>query len=205
MDMENMKDLWQEQERSIKEMSDENDRLLRRIIKDRAHSSLEKIKNIEYLSAGLCLFFIILALLMAGQVGRAPVMVISYIIVLSTLTLGTAWYIYKIVYLSKIDLSAGAVTDTAKKIQRFRLFIIRERLASFISVLFWLPFYYLLVFQWVHHKSALDYLPFAIISIIIALVFGIGGSVIIYRRYYLNHLQTILTNLEEIKAFEKES
>ena len=204
MELESMKSLWQAHEKELKNVTAVNDHLLTRIISDKSHNSLEKIKNTEYLIGSLTLLFFVLFLLMGSKVGTTPEMIISYIITITALVVELSLSIFKLRYLFRIDISSGAVTETARKIQWFKLFITRERLISILAIFIVAPAVYILVFQWVKHENALDYLPFSIAEIFITLALGIIFSLIMYRRAYLNHLNSILANLKEIEEFKSE-
>jgi len=204
MELETMKGLWQAHENELKKVSAVNDHLPGSIILDISHNSLEKIKNTEYLIGSLTLLFLALFLLMGAKVGNRPEMLISYIITIAAFLIELSLSIFKLIYLFRIDISSGAVTDTARKTQWFRLFIIRERFVSIPALFVVAPAVYILVFQWVRHESALDYLPFTVMETVITLVLGIIFSLIVYRRAYLNNIHSILANLKEIEEFKSE-
>lgn len=204
MELEQMKSLWQAQEQTKNEIQKINENLVRRIINDKSHSALEKIKNTEYLMAAGCLLLLTVFLLMIKNVGTKPEMIVSYAIIIVAILLSLVWYLFKINYLSKINFSNGNIVDTAKKIARFRLFIIKEKLWSFVSLIIVVPAAYTLNFQWIQHKSVFEHQAFSITEMIIALALGIIISLFIYRRYYFNHIHAIIDNLKEIEAFEKE-
>jgi MFS family permease len=204
MELETMKSLWQAHEKELKKMSTLNERLVDHIIRDRTCSALEKIKNAEYLLASVTLFGFVLFALMAGQLDGRPEMIISYLIVIFALITTLIWSAFKIKWLSAIDISTEGVSDTAVKIQRFQFFIIRERLLSVLSVFIIAPAAYILVFQWVRHERAFDHLAFSLLEVGIGLVLGILFTFIIYRRVYLNNLNSIIANLKETEAFRKD-
>jgi hypothetical protein len=204
MELESMKNLWEAHEKELKKVVTVNDQLLNRIISDKSHNSLEKIKNTEYLIGSLSLLFFALFLLMGSKVGSSTEMIVSYAVTITAFIIELALSVFKLRYLSVIDFSAGTVTDMARKTQWFKLFITRERLISILSLFIVAPAVYILVFQWVKHENALDHLPFTVTEIIVTVILGVIFSLILYRRAYLNHLHTILTNLKEIEEFKTE-
>src|ERR1700744_1361008 len=160
MELESMKSLWQAQEQQIKQVSALSDNMLQRMIRDKSHGSLEKIRNTEYLVGCLTLLFFALFLLMGSKVGNSAEMVIAYTITMAAFAIELCVSAYKLLYLSRIDMSAGAVTDTVKKTQQFRLFIVRERIISIAAIFVVAPAVYICVYRWTKHESALDHLPF---------------------------------------------
>ncbi len=204
MELDAMKSLWQAHETELKQVSAVNEGLLQRMISDKSRSALEQIKNTEYMVGSLTLLFFVLFLLMGSKVGSNPEMVISYIIAMTAFVIEFAVSVFKLRYLSRINIGNEAITETARKTQWFHLFIIRERLISIPALFIVAPAVYILVFQWVKHESALDHLPFSIAEIVITLVLGIIFSLIMYRRAYLNHTRSIMDSLREIEEFRSE-
>lgn len=204
MELEEMKNLWQEHEQSLKKINTLNEKLLRRIIKEKSQSSLDRIKNIEHLSGCIGLLMTLVFLLMIRQVGNKPEMIVSYFLVLASFVATIIWYVYKVKFLSGIDILNGSIRDTAKKTEKFRLYIIRERLMTFPFAIILLPAAYILSFQWTHHESAFNHIAFSIPRLIIMIVLAIVITLIIYRRAYFNNLKTIINNLKEIEGFEQD-
>ncbi|MCW3121389.1 MAG: hypothetical protein JWQ38_881 [Flavipsychrobacter sp.] len=200
MELESMKSLWQAHEKELKKMSTLNEQLVSRILKDKSNSALEKIKNAEYLGGSVTLLAFAIFVLMINQLGGRPEMIVSYIIVMVAFIATLVWGIYKLRWLSGIDISAGNITDTANKTQRFKLFILRERFIGLLSLFLVAPAAYILVYRWVRHESAADHLAKLVVSLILGIIF----SVVLYRRLYLNNLNNILENLKETEAFRKD-
>jgi hypothetical protein len=202
MNIETMKDIWQQQNANPRNAA-LNEQMLRRIVTGGTRSALEKITNVEYLITCATSLILVAFLLMIRRVGDTLPMVSSYIIVLAGCVASVAWGIFKITYLKRTDLMNAPLIETGKRVLHFRLLILKERLAGIISLFFITPAAYLLVFTWVRHENLSDHPRFGVMKMVIALALGICFTLIFYRRAYLDSLKDIEASLNEIKELEQ--
>ncbi len=199
-----MKQKWQQLDRELKTTKMLNEQIIMRMLTDKSASAVDKLKSVEYLGIGFCSLLLLTFLVNVQRVGSGAAMVMAYIITVASVIVTIAMSLYKLSCLSQIDFSSNTVTETAKKMQWFRLVIARERLWSVICspVVILAPF--IVVVKWIHHKDLLANPGPYLWHVVLAIVLLIAGTLLIYPKLYFSRINSIIQNLKEIELFRSE-
>lgn len=201
MELEEMKKLWQEHDNLLKENKMLNEKLISTMLKDKSKTAISSMVNFEYLGAAVCTLLLLLYLTLIHTAFVNTLMTVCYFISLAFIITSLAMCIYKIQTLNRIDLASGSVSDTARKMELFRLFITKERIASlFLSPA--LIFTLVVVFaRWVKHEDIFDFSTSYITRIVLGSIVAIIALAVTYSRLYFRNIKQITDNLQEIEKF----
>lgn len=204
MELDEMKQKWQQFDKELKAAKILNEQLIRRMLAERSASAMDKIKSFEFFGACFCGALLLIFLLQYQRVGNTTGMIVAYMVTLASFAVTIIMSLYKLKRISQIDFSGNSVMDATKKIQRFRLFIARERLWSVVSAPVIITALFVLLFKWIHHKDFLGDPGPLIGRAILALVLMVAGTLLLYRKLYFAKISSILQNLKELESFKNE-
>ena len=171
------------------------------MILEKSNSSLSKLINIEYIGLGFGIFLTALLFTRIGDLGNDTAMIISYTLTMVSFIRLLGWSWYKIKHLLRINLASDTILDTKKSMERFRLMISREKLFAIIFTPILAMALYTLRLRWLHHKNVMDALYANIFTVIVAYVCALTIALLVYGRFYLQNIKSIVKNLEEIESF----
>ena len=199
MDLEEMKNIWQQHEQELQQTRMLNERIIRNMLKERSATAMKKMTGAEYLGAGLCAILLLIFIPMGVRLEGTALMV-CYAFSLLFILVSLLFSLYKISYLSKTD-PGNAVTDTTRRISRFRLLIAKERLWSIILFPALMVCVFAVVNYWVAGANIFDNITAHHPKIVLALVVGIPAALIVYQRVYMSSIRQISDNLKELEEF----
>jgi hypothetical protein len=200
MELEEMKQLWQQYDKQLQQTQKTNQQLIHNILKERAQNDLRKILNYEYLSLAVCAAVL---LLLAGSARRASdstfitgCLVASFAFCIAGIAAG----FYKVSLLSNTSFSKP-VAQTLLRINRFNLFITKERIASTVLIPILIFVLAAVGRKLVWDENMLDHLRFWVPILALSFAIAIAGCLMIYRNLYFKRIAIIKSNLEEIAHF----
>lgn len=203
MELDNMKELWQKMDDSIRRQQTVNESIIKRMLHEKNASSLKGIMNMEWL--GILIIVCTMAILLgnmprvAGNTGLMACYVITMVLILSSGIFG----LYKLYFLTRLDAGTVPVSDMAEKMQRFSLMIAKERIVALLAGPVLVVLAYVVVLFLVTGMNALDnptrFIPFVGIAVLAYIV----TVLVLYRKIYFEQIQKINNNLREIAEFKK--
>lgn len=202
MELENMKQLWQKMDDSIRNQQTVNENIIKRMLQERNTTSLRSIANMEYMGIAITMILVVLLLTQMPRIGSETGVITSYII---SLLIGVAAIIfssYKIQYLASMSKEQLPVTAQAEKTERFRLLIAKERLVSLLIGPVIIGVFYVVMFYLVTGINVLDNITRYMVPIIAAIIVYSVILPILYRLLYFRQIETINKNLKEIEEFK---
>lgn len=115
---------------------------------------------------------------------------------------GSAWTIYKINLLKKIDPLKMGILEISKAIAKFKKALLWEIGAGFIIV----PIFAIVYVQFLSRDSAGEDFDLKRIAMIVGFIAMVAGiSIPIYKNMYFNNIKKIEESIKEIKYFENEN
>jgi hypothetical protein len=200
MELEQMKQLWQQHDKRLEHNAVLNEKIITELLKDRSGGQMRRMLNWEYLNTAVYALLVVLYVAMWGKLPLGSLMV-CYIGSLAFIAAGLLLGIYKIRRLSAIDFGSRAVTATQRELENFRILMLRERALGLILSPFLLVAIYAVVNYWVHQKNLFDHLSAYAPRIIIAVVVLIAAGAFAYRMIYFDTIRKLKANLREIEQF----
>ncbi|WP_276134028.1 hypothetical protein [Polluticoccus soli] len=199
MDLEEMKNIWQQHERELKQNRLLNERIISDMLKQRSASAMKKMTGAEYLGAALCAALLLIFVPMGGQLEGTGLM-ISYAFTLLFIAASLVFSLYKVSYLSKTDLGKP-VTETVGRISRFRLLIAKERAWSIALFPVVIVTVFAVVSYWINGVNLFDNITPHLPKILIGVAVGIPVALVVYQRVYMSSIRQITDNLKELEEF----
>lgn len=200
MELEEMKNLWNKYDRALNESRQVNEKLLKELVQTRSGGPLKKMLNAEYFGAVACILLLAIFAAMGGKAMASSVTMVSYSLILLAIIGSIVACAYKIRLLSGIDFSGNALIDAAYKMQRFRLFISRERVLGLILM----PFLICCTYMFLANVSVNDLSQHAF-RIVGGSFAGIAICLIVYKSLYFDNINQIQKNIDEINAFRQDA
>lgn len=197
MELEEMKNLWQKYDKTMKENNVLTERLIKEMMHSKSGRPLKSMLNTEYAGAITCILLLVVFLPMAGRAFSSMAALLAYVVLIIAIAISLGLSVYKIRQLSDIDMGDSTITDVTYRIQRFRLLISKERLIGTCL----LPLIILCAYIFVDQKSyteLVNYLP----RLIIGCVAGVAVSLMLYKRLYFNNIKQITQTLEEVNSLK---
>ncbi|MCD6064547.1 MAG: hypothetical protein K0R82_2458, partial [Flavipsychrobacter sp.] len=68
MDLEEMKNIWQQHERELKQTRMLNERIISNMLKEKSANAMRTMSSTEYLSAGLCAALLLIFVTMGSRI-----------------------------------------------------------------------------------------------------------------------------------------
>lgn len=203
MELDNMKQLWNKMDDAISKQQAMNESIIKRMLHERNTSSLKSIMNMEWLGIALSAIALLILLGQISRVSNSTGMILCYAVTLLLLVAASFLGLYKIQYLSKLNAGTEPVSNMAEKIERFRLMIARERIASIILGPVLVAMSYVVILYLVMGINILDnpakFLPLIGIAVGAYMVTVLA----LYKKLYFNQISAINNNLKEIADFKK--
>ncbi|HYD20722.1 MAG TPA: hypothetical protein VEB40_04545 [Flavipsychrobacter sp.] len=202
MDIDNMKQMWQQYDAELKRSNMINEKLMQKILKDRSSVKARNLSAYEYLSLAICGILIVIFVAMWPRMAQTPDLQWFYFIDLLLCAVGLNWNIYKLGLINKVD-SNDSVVDMAAQVNQLRMLTIREKMWSIVLMPLLICCMVPVLHNWIHGGSAFDYLNAYIPRIVAGYVIAVVLTVWLYKRFLLKDIQAISDNLREIDALKR--
>lgn len=199
MELEEMKNLWQQYDRSLQENKILNERIVSSMLKDKSGNIIRRIVNWEYAGVAICiamLLFFTGTAWMHYTTALWICYIYSLLIVITSLVFG----IYKINYLSHTDITRP-VTETTKRLQVFRLLVAKEKIYTLILMPVFIFTMTAVVSYWLFEINIFNHISSYLPKIIAGLVIALVATPVFYRRFYFESIRKVADNLRELKEF----
>jgi hypothetical protein len=201
MELEEMKNLWQQQQQLVMAGNKTNEQLLRHLVETKVSGKMSRMLTFEYSSLALCTVLLLILSLVTHRLVFNADIAISYPICILTLLASILWSWYKIRLFGRIDMARQPVIEIKAQITRLRLLFHREMqwsmalmpvmILSFLSVVFFLVYGQSIM----THKS--DFFLRGTAGIVVAWV----ALYFIYRHIYRPVFHKLLQDVEDIRDF----
>lgn len=197
MELEEMKNMWMGMDSKLKENDSLKETLIREMMHKKADSSVGKLLGYDVFNVIVLILMIPVIISVFFKIlGRVTLVFdifVWYLIVLCVFS--SIWYLYKISFLIKIDLSSG-VSRNIYLINRYNILFKKEKgvLNLFFAVLVILAF---LIYIQLNAPASL-WILFACVLIAVVLF-----TLWTYKRIYKKNINSILQSLNEIKDLEE--
>ncbi|MDL2303140.1 hypothetical protein LJC28_01965 [Dysgonomonas sp. OttesenSCG-928-D17] len=199
MDLDNIKKTWQETE--IK--PDIGDDKIQKMISNEGKSAFNSLLKVEKFALFLMIPCSLFGIFLCNKTNLLMGVFYLLIVVFSTL-----WQVYKIKFLKKNDLSAMGILDVAKRITKYKAYIIKEIIAGIIFILLFCILYTYFGMPSMHPElnnlDKADLRQMQLIMLGTGLGAGILFSYITYRMLYIKNIRKIEKSVKEIEEFDKE-
>lgn len=204
--MEDLKQMWQQYDEKLQQTQSFNEQLLRKINTRHSADRLAKLRSMEYIGLLVIGLLLVLMISRGGELGGLRIVQVSYGLVLAQLTGWLAWTFRKLNYLSRMDAAKLPVAEMLRRVARFRLMLMRERLwGGLCALLLLLIPANVLADYWMGGDVPLLEQPVRyVLRMLPAVGVGICAGLWAYRRYYKDPLQEITDSLREIEHLPEE-
>lgn len=203
MELDNMKQLWQKLDETISQQQTMNTELVMHIIKDRNRRTISKISAAEYLGIAVSVVVMMVFLVMLPRLGNAPLLVASYVICMLIMITTIVTGVYKTRYIAEENYSHKSVVDATERIEKFRLFMAREKIAALAAGPVIIAAFTAVVFKLMRDINIFEdittYLPRIIAGTIAYCIL----AVILYKQVYFRSIKEIKYNLAEIGEMKR--
>lgn len=193
MELEELKNTWQELSKKIENAELYNKQLTMKMLHRNTYSTVEKMEKFES-------FFLIISVIFAGLMGVA--LIVNYnsvfksetiVTFLSLFILSAFWQIYAITMLNGIKYSSSPTMELIEKVVKYK---IRTKWRIIVGMILLIPFFAIVIyFQKEMLNTSIS--VSAIIGGTIGLVIGIKADIEHFR-----NINKLLKDLEEIKELK---
>lgn len=199
MELEELKNNWQLLDAQLKKQEVLKERMIQEMLCTKSNKSLSKLINMEVFGIVVLLLIIPLCVYLKNTNSHYSlqfVMDIFFILMIVFCVFFSAWGIYKLSMLLKIDFMKD-IGSNIHLINRFNIRIRQEKLSMFIIV----P---ILCGYCTYLYAKLNVNITLWISMTCALLVATFLSIFIYKRIYDKNIQIIQKSLDELKELEEE-
>ncbi|MBS1771362.1 MAG: hypothetical protein JST82_00790 [Bacteroidetes bacterium] len=198
-----MKQIWQQHDKLMQENKMLSERIVNKLLHEKSGSAISRMVGYEYFGVVFSSLLLMYFLLRANVMLVSTMMAISYLLVVVLTALSIVASAYKINILGKINFNTGTLIETAGKIERFRLWMLKEKIYGLLLMPFLLIGAFAVVTYWMTglniYQNFLQYIPTAIIATVAATAIAL----ILYRQLYFNNIKEVQQNLREIEQFNQ--
>jgi hypothetical protein len=203
MELEEMKSMWQKYDALLQQNKLLNEQLIIGMLKSKSENAIKRMLHYEYLNTGVCFVLMVIYMVMYRTLNAGTGIAVCYIISFTLMIITLVVFYKKYHLLSSLDFGSNSVSDTAEKLEQFRLLIAKERswslwlspLVIFTTVV--------VIAYWVRHSNAFDYMSLYLPLILIGSVVTIIAVAFIYKSVYFKSIKDIKHNLSEIENFKQ--
>jgi len=204
MELEEMKQLWQQHDAALKESRRVNEELVRTMLEHQSAGKLGKMKVMEYANLALCSFLILAGLVCIPRLHFTPDIIICFPLVLLMLLGTIVWSLYKLNFMNRMDFAGNPVLQSVDQMKRFQLMTQQELTVAMIAMPVAIIVLLAPVHQIVHGTSILDHMQAYIYALIPAIAIAMILIYWFYRKLIMPHLRQITRQLEDIRRFKAE-
>ncbi len=201
MELDDMKALWQQYDKTLQENKILNEQLINLMLENKSRSAVKNILIYEYMGLAICILLTIVYVLLFNTVFENTLLTASYFTSFAFIIGSIGMFYKKYKMLSAIDLSKNSVSETAQNTERFRLLVSKERLWTIILSPLIISSTLVVMAKWVKDIDVMDMPDVFLPRILIGIVAIIASLLLVYKLLYFKSIKTIKDNLEEIKKF----
>lgn len=205
MDLDKMKEMWQQHDKMLQKNTALNEHLINYILKDKSKNVIRRLINFEYIGIVVCGLVLLLFAVHSTDRDMNALLKSCYVLSLIFILAAMVLCIYKIQHLNHIDLNADAITETAKKINQYRLIISIEKTTSLILAPIFISALFAVMMFWVHGIDIFEDITFFLPQLVTGLIAATVAMLLLYRRLYSQNIKEITDNLKEIEQFKTEA
>ncbi|OSZ79211.1 hypothetical protein CAP35_13425 [Chitinophagaceae bacterium IBVUCB1] len=205
MELDDLKNKWQQYDKVLQQNKMLNEKIIGLMLNSKSANSIRSILHFEYAGLATC---ILLALYYALHIRTAfenAWMAISYVVSFAMIVVSIVGFFYKHKMLTSLDFSTNNLSTTANTIERFRLFIAKERIYSLVASPAIIASTVVLFAKWIFGYDAENLIDIFLPRIIIGSVVMIAATMLIYKLLYFNSIARIRQNIAEIEKFRSET
>lgn len=201
MELDDMKAMWQQYDKTLQENKILNEQLINLMLENKSRSAVKNILIYEYMGLALCILLTIVYLLLFNNVFENTLLTASYFVSFAFIISSLFMFYKKYKMLSAMDPSKNSVSETAQTTERFRLLVSKERLWTIILSPLIISSTLVVMAKWVKDIDVMDMPDVFLPRILIGIVAIIVSLLLVYKLLYFKSIKTIKDNLEEIKKF----
>lgn len=201
MELDDMKAMWQQYDKTLQENKILNEQLINLMLENKSRSAVKNILIYEYMGLALCVLLTIVYILLFNTVFENTLLTASYFVSFAFIISSLFMFYKKYMMLSAIDPSKNSVSETAQTTERFRLLVSKERLWTIILSPLIISSTLVVMAKWVKDIDVMDMPDVFLPRILIGIVAIIVSLLLVYKLLYFKSIKTIKDNLEEIKKF----
>ena len=201
MELDDMKAMWQQYDKTLQENKILNEQLINLMLENKSRSAVKNILIYEYMGLALCILLTVVYILLFGTIFDNTLLTASYFISFTFIIGSMLMFYKKYKMLSAIDPSKNNVSETAQTTERFRLLVSKERLWTIILSPLIISSTLVVMAKWVKDIDVMDMPDVFLPRILIGIVAIIVSLLLVYKLLYFKSIKTIKDNLEEIKKF----
>ena len=198
MELEEMKSMWQKYDALLQQNKLLNEQLIIGMLKSKSENAINRMLYYEYLNTGVCFILMVIYLVMYKTLGAGTGIAVCYIISFILMIITLIVFYIKYTLLSSLDFGTNSVSNTAKKLEQFRLLIAKERSWSLLLSPLAISTVVVVMAYWVRHSNVFDYLSLYLPLIIIGSIVTIIAVAFIYKSVYFKSIKDIKNNLSEM-------
>jgi hypothetical protein len=203
MELEEMKQLWQQHDAALKESRRVNEALVSTMIQHQSTGKLGKMKVMEYANVALCGFLVLIGLLAIPKLNFRPEIIATYPICMLLLITHICWSIYKLNFMNSMDFAGKPVVESVAKMKRLQLMTQKELTVMMPCIVLAIVVFLPPVHQLVHGNNITAYLRAYIYAAIPAIILAVILIYWFYRKLIMPHLKQITQQLEDIRQFRE--
>ncbi len=204
MELDEMKSKWQQYDKVLQQNKMLNEKIVNMMLKDKSKNAIRNILNFEYSGLVVCCILLMIYLLQFKTAFDSTLMTVSYFISLALVATCFVTFYYKHKMLTSLDFNMNNLTQTADTIERFRLFITKERLATLILSPVIIVSTVVVFVRWLLRMDVLELPDIFLPRMIIGSVVMIIAQLLLYKYLYFDTIKNIKANLAEIEKFRSE-
>jgi hypothetical protein len=201
MELDDMKAMWQQYDKTLQENKILNEQLINLMLENKSRSAVKNILIYEYMGLALYILLTIVYILLFNTVFENTLLTASYFVSFAFIISSLFMFYKKYMMLSAIDPSKNSVSETAQTTERFRLLVSKERLWTIILSPLIISSTLVVMAKWVKDIDVMDMPDVFLPRILIGIVAIIVSLLLVYKLLYFKSIKTIKENLEEIKKF----
>ncbi|MBN9484635.1 MAG: hypothetical protein BGO70_04385 [Bacteroidetes bacterium 43-93] len=205
MDLDKMKEMWQQHDKMLQKNTALNEHLVNYILNDKSKNVIRRLINLEYIGIVVCGLVLLLFAVHVADRDMNALLTGCYVLSLVFILAAMVLCIFKIRHLNNIDLNAGSITETAKKINQYRLIISIEKTTSLILAPIFISALFAVMMFWVHGIDIFEDITFFLPQLVTGLIAATIAMLLLYRRLYSQNIKEITDNLKEIERFKTEA
>lgn len=201
MELDDMKTLWQQYDKTLQENKILNEQLINLMLENKSRNAVKNILIYEYMGLALCMLLTIVYILLFNTVFENTLLTASYFVSFAFIISTLFMFYAKYKMLSAMDPGKNSVSETAQTTERFRLLVSKERLWTIILSPLIISSTLVVMAKWVKDIDVMDMPDVFLPRILIGIVAIIVSLLLVYKLLYFKSIKTIKDNLEEIKKF----
>lgn len=201
MELDDMKAMWQQYDKTLQENKILNEQLINLMLENKSRSAVKNILIYEYMGLALCILLTVVYILLFGTIFDNTLLTASYFVSFTFIIGSMLMFYVKYKMLAAIDPSKNSVSETAQTTERFRLLVSKERLWTIILSPLIISSTLVVMAKWVKDIDVMDMPDVFLPRILIGIVAIIVSLLLVYKLLYFKSIKTIKDNLEEINKF----